>query len=288
MSSASTSQDGPRTYRGLNNREQTGWVLGVTPMQAFVCVVLAVPVLIALTAGDYRQALVWLGISGPLATLVVVPVRGRPALRWLGDLLLFQLGVLSGWSVFQSRAATGTPGPAAEPDLPGVLTRLRFPDGPVFSDRGRICLIHDTAEGRWGATAQLTHTGTGMLSAAECDQLAARLGSLLSSIGHRDVVDRLSLYVRTVPDDATEYQMWRARHTRPGAPELAQRATTELDATIGSVSLRTELFVCVSGSEDVLRRPAEAAGGGVTGRALASTARWTASRTASSRSACGR
>jgi hypothetical protein len=108
-----------------------------------------------------------------------------------------------------------------------------------------------------------------MLSAAECDQLAARLGSLLSSIGHRDVVDRLSLYVRTVPDDATEYQMWRARHTRPGAPELAHRATTELDATIGSVSLRTELFVCVSGSEDVLRRPAEAAGGGVTGRALA-------------------
>ena len=225
-------------------------------MQAFACVVLAVPVLIALAAGDYRQALVWLGISGPLATLVVVPVRGRPALRWLGDLLLFQLGVLSGWSVFQSRAATGTPGPAAEPDLPGVLTRLRFPDGPVFSDRGRICLIHDTAEGRWGATAQLTHTGTGMLSAAECDQLAARLGSLLSSIGHRDVVDRLSLYVRTVPDDATEYQMWRARHTRPGAPELAHRATTELDATIGSVSLRTELFVCVSGSEDVLRRPA--------------------------------
>ena len=61
MSSASTSQDRPRTYRGLNNREQTGWVLGVTPMQAFVCVVLAAPVLIALAAGDYRQALVWLG-----------------------------------------------------------------------------------------------------------------------------------------------------------------------------------------------------------------------------------
>ena len=118
MSSTSTSQERPRTYRGLNNREQTGWVLGVTPMQAFACVVLAVPVLIALAAGDYRQALVWLGISGPLATLVVVPVRGRPALRWLGDLLLFQLGVLSGWSVFQSRAATGTPGPLRNPTCP--------------------------------------------------------------------------------------------------------------------------------------------------------------------------
>ena len=228
---------------------------------------LAAPVLLALAAGNYRQALVWLGVSGPLAVLRRGSVRSR--VRWLADLLLFQLGVLTSWSVFQSRAAAGTPGPTGEPDLPGVLTRLRFPDGPVFSDRGRICLIHDTAEGRWGATAQLTHTGTGMLSPAECDQLAARLGGLLTSIGHREVVDRLSLYVRTVPDDATEYQLWRARHDHAGAPELARRATTELDATIGSVSLRTELFVCVSGREDVLRRPAEAAGGGVTGRALA-------------------
>ena len=75
--------------------------------------------------------------------------------------------------------------------------------------------------------------------------------------------------MRTVPDDATEYRLWRARHDHPDAPALARRATGELDATIGAVSLRTELFACVSGSEDVLRRPAEAAGGGVTGRALA-------------------
>lgn len=266
MSSASA---GPRIYRGLANRERTGWVLGVTPAQAALCVLLAVPVLLALAAGDYRRALIWLAVSGPLAVLVVVPVRGRPALRWLADLVLFQAGVLFSWSVFQSRAAAGRPGPATEPDLPGVLTRLRFPDGPVFSDRGRICLIHDTAEARWGATAQLTHSGTGMLSPAECDQLAARLGTLLTSIGHRDVVDRLSLYVRTVPDDATEYRMWRDRHEHPAAPQLARRATAELDTSIGDNSLRTELFVCVSGREDVLRRPAEAAGGGVDGRALA-------------------
>jgi hypothetical protein len=243
--------------------------LGVTPIQAVICVLLAVPVLVALAAGDWPQTVVWLAVDGPLAVLVVVPVRGRPALRWLGDLLLFQLGVLTGWSVWQSRAAAGAPGPAGEPDLPGVLARLRFPDGPVFADRGRICVIHDTVEGRWGATAQLTHSGTGMLSAAECDQLAARLATLLTGIGHREVVDRLSLYVRTVPDDGAEYRLWRARHTRADAPQLARRATAELDASIGAVSLRTELFVCVSGREDVLRRPAEAAGGGVTGRALA-------------------
>ena len=219
----------------------------------------------------------------------MVPVRGRPALRWLGDLLLFQVGVLTGWSVFQSRAATGTPGPAAEPDLPGVLTRLRFPDGPVFSDRGRICLIHDTAEGRWGATAQLTHTGTGMLSAAECDQLAARLGSLLSSIGHREVVDRLSLYVRTVPDDATEYQMWRARHdpprragAGPAAPPPSSTPPSARSACAPSCS-----SACPAARTCCAARPRPPAA--VSPAApWRSTARWTASRTASNRSACGR
>jgi hypothetical protein len=241
----------------------------VTPAQAAGGVVLAAPVLLAMSVGNLPRALTWLTVSGPLAVLVVVPVRGRPALRWLGDLLQFQAGVLTGWSVWQSRAAAGDPGPAADPDLPGVLARLRFPDGPVFSDRGsRVCLIHDTVEARWGATAQLTHRGTGMLSPAECDQLAARLGNLLTGVGQRDTIDRISLYVRTVPDDGAEYQLWRDRHARPDAPELARRATAELDATLGAVSLRTEVFVCVSGREDVLRRPAEAAGGGVTGRAL--------------------
>jgi hypothetical protein len=44
-------------------------------------------------------------------------------------------------------------------------------------------------------------------------------------------------------------------------------ATDELDRAVGSVSVRHELFVTVSGREDALRKPAAAAGGGVTGRA---------------------
>ena len=119
MAGAATSRTGPRTYRGLSNRERTGWVLGVTPLQAAGCVVLAAPILVALAAGDWAQTLLWLAVDGPLAVLVVVPVRGRPALRWLADLLLFQVGVVTRWSVWQSRAAAGNPGPASEPDLPG-------------------------------------------------------------------------------------------------------------------------------------------------------------------------
>ncbi|MFR9802599.1 SCO6880 family protein [Pseudonocardia sp. RS010] len=258
---------GPRVYRGLNTKERSGWVLGLTPIQALTCLGLAAPVLLAMSAGRWSGAFTWLVLNGALAALVVVPIRGRSALRWLGDLLLFQLGVLLRWSPWQSRAAAGDPGPAHEPDLPGVLARLTFPDGPPFHHQGRVCLIHDTVEGRWGATARLTHNGVGMLSDAECERLAARLGTLLIALGHREVVDRLSLYVRTVPDDGTEYDVWRAAHEDPRSPELARAATDELDHTIGSVSVRTELFVTVSGSETALNRPAKAAGGGITGRA---------------------
>jgi hypothetical protein len=136
-------------------------------------------------------------------------------------------------------------------------------------DQGRVCLIHDTADARWGATARLAHSGVGMLSDAECDLLAARLGNLLASVGRREVIDRLSLIVRTVPDDGSEYELWRAAHQVPDAPDLALAATRQLDAAIGSVSVRHEVFVTVSCREDTLRKPAAAAGGGVNGRAYA-------------------
>ncbi len=260
---------GPRIYRGLNRRERAGWILGLTVAQASACLVLATPVLLAISSGRWRLGLTWAVIDGLAAALIVVPVRGRPALRWLAHLILHRVGVATGWSVWQSRAAAGVPGPAGEPDLPGALARVEFPDGPNFRTQGRVCLIHDTGEGRWGATARLTHTGVGMLSDAECERLASRLGNLLLSVGHRDVVDRLSLLVRTVPDDGTEHEVWRHAHQSPAAPALAVQASAELDRAIGAVAVRHELFLTVSGTEAALRRPAAAAGGGVAGRAHA-------------------
>lgn len=241
--------------------------MGLTPLQGLTCVALAVPVLWALSAGRFLDALVLAVVCGLVAGLTVVPVRGRPAFRWLWHLVRYEVGTVTGWSTWQSKAAAGVPVAPDEPDLPGVLQRLSFPDGPPLRDQGRICLIHDTAEARWGATARLTHSGVGMLSDAQCERLAARLGNLLLSVGHRNVIDRLSLLVRTVPDDGSEYEVWRAAHQVPSAPELAVTATDELDASIGSVSVRHEVFVTVSGREDVLRRPAAAAGGGIPGRA---------------------
>lgn len=264
-----TTEAGPRVYRGLAARERSGWIMGLTPVQASACLVLAVPVLWTLSAGRFLESLALAGLCGGAVGLIIVPVRGRPAARWLWHLACHQLGIATGWSRWQSRAATGEMATEGEPDLPGMLQRLTFPDGPPLRDHGRVCLIHDTAEARWGATARLTHSGVGMLSDAQCEQFATRLGNLLLSVGHRGVIDRLSLLVRTVPDDGSEYKFWRTRHQSGAAPELAVAATAELDASIGSVSVRHEVFVTVSGREDVLRRPAAAAGGGVAGRAHA-------------------
>src|SRR3954451_23169437 len=104
MADETTSRTGQRTYRGLSNREQTGWVLGVTPLQAVGCVLLAAPILVALPAGDWAQTLLWLAVDGPLVILVLVPVRGRPALRWLANLLAFPAGALTPSAVLGSPA----------------------------------------------------------------------------------------------------------------------------------------------------------------------------------------
>lgn len=259
----------PRIYRGLNRRERAGWIAGLTVAQAGACLVLVLPVLLSISAGRWRAGLGWAVMDGLVAAVIVVPVRGRPAARWFAHLIAHRMGGAMGWSAWRSRAGGGQAGPDNVADLPGSLARLEFPDGPAFRTQGRVCLIHDTGEGRWGATARLTHTGVGMLSQAECDRLAARLGNLLLSVGHRDVVDRVSLLVRTVPDDGTEHQVWRAAHQAESPPPLAVQASAELDAAIGAVAVRHELFLTVSGTETALRRPAQAAGGGIAGRAHA-------------------
>ncbi|WP_020502321.1 SCO6880 family protein [Sciscionella marina] len=257
-----------RIYQGLARREHTGWLVGLTPLQASSCVVLGAPVVLELAAGRITTALLLLAAALPVGALVILPVRGRSGIRWLRDLVWFQVGMALGWSRWQSRIAAGEQTDPATPDLPGVLARLRFPDGPPLRDMGRVCLIHDTAEARWGATARLTHGGVGMLSDAQCERLANRLGNLLLAIGRHKVIDRMTLMVRTVPDDGAEYDAWRARHEIRDAPQLARQASRELDRTVGAVSVRHEVFVTLSGREEDLRKPAAAAGGGVTGRAV--------------------
>ena len=53
----------PRIYRGLNRRERAGWIAGLTVAQASACLVLALPVLLAISAGHWRAGLGWAAIG---------------------------------------------------------------------------------------------------------------------------------------------------------------------------------------------------------------------------------
>ena len=91
---------------------------------------------LALSAGNLIKALVLTAVCGPIAAVVVVPVRGRPAARWLWHLLLFQLGMVFGWTRWQSKAAAGQSNDPGEPDLPGsVFAGVPLLEGVVARHR---------------------------------------------------------------------------------------------------------------------------------------------------------
>jgi hypothetical protein len=249
--------------------ERNGWIMGLTMPQVVICLVCVMPLVVCFGANRVAQGLMLLPVAAIVVALTVVPIRGRPAAKWLADTALFGTGQTTGWSSWQSKAAAGLPVDPDEPDLPGSLSRLDLLDGPPMPDHGRVCVLHDTAEGRWGATARLSARGVGLASAIECKNLAAGLGNMLKGLSASDRIDRASLVVRSVPDDGTAYDLWRERHQVDDAPDLSVAVADDLRRMAGSVAVRQEAFLTVSARDDVLRRPANAAGGGAFGRAHA-------------------
>ena len=247
--------------------ERNGWIAGLTMPQAIICLVCVAPLIVCFGSNRSAQGLALLPFAAVIVALTVIPIRGRPAARWLADVVLFGTGQATGWSSWQSAAAAGVPVELDKPDLPGSLSRLAWHDGPPLPDHGRVCVLQDSAEGRWGATARLSARGVGLASAAECRNLATGLGVLLKGLRTSDRIDRGSLLVRTVPDDGTAYDLWRERHQVADAPPLAVAVTDDLRRTTGTQAFHQEAFLTVSAPERVLRRPAAAAGGGVAGRA---------------------
>ena len=246
--------------------ERNGWIFGLTTPQLVICLLCIVPILMLFGAEQARLGVALLVPAAVVVALTVVPVRGRPAATWLADAVMFGTGRSTGWSSWQSKVAAGLPVDPDEPDLPGALSRLEFIAGPAMPDHGRVCLIHDTAEGRWGATARLSARGVGLASAVECRNLAMGLRDMLKGLAASDRVDRASLVVRSVPDDGTAYDLWHERHRVCDAPELAVTVAEQMRRTAGAAATRTEAFLTVSASDEVLRRPAKAAGGGSFGR----------------------
>jgi hypothetical protein len=139
--------------------------------------------------------------------------------------------------------------------------------GPVMADQGRVCVLHDTHSGRWGATARISYRGIGLASHAECARFAGGLGELLRKVKEVGLIDRVSIVVRTVPDDGTSYRLYREGHERAEAPAVARTSTAQAAEAVSTRAVRQEAFLTVSAAEEAIRKDGRRAGGGLEGRA---------------------
>ncbi len=248
------------------HRERLGWAFGLNAPQLGGVAAAVTPVLALMAAQNYLAAAGWLPVALIMISLVVVPIRGRVAVTWLLHWVGHTTGTATGWSSWQSQAATGRAVVPENPDLPGVLTRFQLPDGPPMGEHGRVCLTHDTVKDRWGATARLKFAGIGMISDDECAALGRSMGALALSLRASRRVDRFSFYVRTVPDDGATYQAWREAHRIADVPPLVRTSAEQMARRWAGGSVVTEAFLHVSAPEQILAARAKDAGGGVTGR----------------------
>ena len=161
------------------SRDVSGWFLGMTGAQLALVTLAGVPALLALNA----QAWVLLTISLPvwalLAAVLMVPIRGRAAGRWFADLCLHAIGGALGWTVFGSRAASGTAEDLSEADLPGVLAGIRTHDGPPYGQLfTRPVVVQNSAARTWAVVARIDHPGIGLAEPGERDRMGAGLAEL--------------------------------------------------------------------------------------------------------------
>ncbi|TFV88111.1 hypothetical protein E4P40_10400 [Blastococcus sp. CT_GayMR20] len=253
---------------GDYTKDVSGWFLGMTGAQLALVTLAGVPALLALNAQAWGLFAGWLPVWALLAAVLLVPIRGRAAGRWLGDLCLHAIGGVMGWTVFGSRAAAGTAEDLSQADLPGVLAGIRTHDGPPYGQLfTRPVIVQDQAARTWAAVARVAHPGIGLAEPADRDRMGAGLAELCELAARTELVDILTLQVRTLPDDGAERTAWESAHAHPGAPTLAARVNALLSATLTPAAVRTEAFVTVVVGEGRIARAARESGGGVDGRA---------------------
>ncbi|SFE95611.1 SCO6880 family protein [Blastococcus tunisiensis] len=254
---------------GDYSRDAAGWFLGMSGAQLALVTAAGLPALVAFNAQAWWLLLGWLPVWALVAALLLVPVGGRPAARWLTDLCLHAIGALMGWTTFRSAAASGVAEDLSRADLPGVLAGIRSHDGPPYGQLlVRPVIVQDQAARTWAAVASIQHPGIGLAEAHERDRMGAGLAELCEIAARTELVDVLALQVRTVPDDGAERTAWERAHVRADAPALPGQVNALLGHVLTPAAVRTEAFLTVVVGETRIARAAKECGGGVDGRAL--------------------
>jgi hypothetical protein len=258
---------GPIRY-GAWSKDRQGWFLGLSGGAVITILLGGLPMLIAAGAHAWPVALGWAPVWAVLIVLVAVPVKGRSALRWALDSIYRSVGVVMGWSDWQSKAAAGTVTDFDEADLPGVLSGIRTHDGPPFGPLlARPAVIADDRERTWAVTARITHPGIGLSELPARTRMGNGLSELLEGAASAELISVLALQVRTLPDDGAERAAWQQANLRADAPPLALAVNSELAQVMTQAGVRHEAFVTIVVPEQRIAKQAKEAGGGVDGRA---------------------
>lgn len=265
-----------KNYSGWR-RERIGVMFGLSGAQLLVLAITGLPAVFLFGEHEYIKAAIWMGAWFVLVGLVVVPIRGRSALTWVNHLLRSTVGRVTKTSSWVSAASTGTAQTAEDLrklDLPGPLQQMRVYDGPPLPmqgmDRPAIMKDPNGANGPcWRMTARLTHPGLSLSATGQREVYAEALGQLCANAVRSDFADRISLYVRTVPADASERDEWREEHLRTDMPAHLLESMRSLEHQVISTSVEFEVFVAIEVLEKKVRRDAKVSGGGVEGRARA-------------------
>lgn len=253
-------------------KARIGWFpFGLTGWHVGVIAAASLPVFIAINRQAWTAALTATALAAFVTVAVALPVRGRSAAGWLVAASRYALGMLTGWSRYRSRAASGQPGDGI--DLPGSLAGVEIHDGPPNGLSGnRIAIIQHHTRRCWALTAALTHPGIGLREPEERDRMAAGLTALLDQAGRTELIDTILFQVRTTGEDGADRDQWIATHrspapTRTAAAGIARVVNDELHAALTGASVRTETFVTFTVPDQRLTKAAKGAGRGIHARA---------------------
>ena len=191
-----------------------------------------------------------------LFAVVALPIRERPAWLWIADGLMHMIGKSTRTDQYTAKAVGSglSSEEATQFDLPGGLQGFEVFDGPTHapSDMRRLCVLKDP-EGGWVMVARLEHPGLSLTDPDAGDRWASALGDMLSAVARGEQLPhRVSLYVRTVPDDGAERAAWRRANSPTDVPEQVARDAEAVEASVLSQSISHEVYCAIRFRDEAL------------------------------------
>jgi hypothetical protein len=255
------------TYSGWQS-ERSGWI-GELSGGGFALVAAAtISALIPLYVRSWTAAAVFLPLAGLLCALAFGRVLGLTAAEWMTLAVRHQIAVAKKQNTFLSGAFAPRTADDKQPmDLPGTLARLRILQAPDGLG-GTLGVVHHPVEGTYTAVARITYPG---LALADVDRQAGRVrgwAEFLRGLCQEDAaLVRLSVHMRSLPDDGASLREWTSRHLSPDAPAEAIENLDQLMSGAGPVATRRETYLAVTLSASRARLAIRGAGGGQRGAA---------------------